>query len=526
MKNTSNTTSHNSIIRTGRTGSSTRTCTLSTLWIATLLLLCAVLGSSPALAKVITVTNPNDSGAGSLRTALASAATGDTVNFSFNFGTINLTKPLTITKSLTLSGPNTGYIGISGQNNVEVLIVNPGIVVNISWLAIQNGNANIGGCILNDATLTLTDVVITACRNPQQMGGGVFNAGTLNVVSSTITNNYAGPQNTIWSAGDNSPILGAGAGIFNYLGTVNITSTTISTNFTYGPLNKSSQGGGGAGIFNYGGTVSVNNSTIAQNYSSVGAGIENMDGTVVVTNSTLWGNFASGVGGGIKNESAGTLTITNSTLAKNEALADPSQTIIALPIPGSSSGSQCPPSGCILAEGTLGAGGALLNTGNASLTNVTITGNSVENASTGGGMANGGNLTVKNSLFALNGEGNCNGSQYQIISQGHNLSDDMSCIGEFNNSLDLNYVAAGLDTAGLKNNGGTTLTVALLSTSRAVDAIPLSACTDTTGVQIKTDQRGTARPQGAACDIGAFEYVRPKVVIVPPGGPIGVAAGK
>jgi len=523
MKNTSNTTSHNSIIRTGRAGSSTRTCTLSTLWIATLLLLCTVLGSSPALAKVVTVTNPNDSGAGSLRTALASAATGDTVNFSFNFGTINLTKPLTITKSLTLSGPNTGYIGISGQNNVEVLIVNPGIVVNISWLAIQNGNANIGGCILNDATLTLTDVVVTACKNPMEMGGGIFNAGTLSLVSSTVTGNFAGPHNTYYGGGDNAQILGAGAGIFNYLGTLNVANTTISQNFTSGPLDGSTQGGGGAGIFNYGGTVSVNNSTITQNYSSVGAGIENMAGTVAVTNTTFWGNSASGTGGAIENESSGMLTVTNSTLAKNVALADPAQTIVALPIPGSNSGSQCPPSGCILAVGIIGGGGGLRNTGNASLTNVTITGNSVANASTGGGMANGGNLTVKNSLLALNGEGNCNGSQYQIISQGHNLSDDMSCIGEFNNSLDLNDVAAGLDTAGLKNNGGTTLTVALLATSRAVDAIPLSACTDTTGVQVKTDQRGTARPQGSACDIGAFEYVRPKVVIVPPGGPIEVA---
>jgi len=63
--------------------------------------------------------------------------------------------------------------------------------------------------------------------------------------------------------------------------------------------------------------------------------------------------------------------------------------------------------------------------------------------------------------------------------------------------------------SGLQNNGGPTQTIALLGTSAAVDAIPVSACTDVGGNPVATDQRGVLRPQGAACDIGAFELVIP-----------------
>lgn len=55
----------------------------------------------------------------------------------------------------------------------------------------------------------------------------------------------------------------------------------------------------------------------------------------------------------------------------------------------------------------------------------------------------------------------------------------------------------------LANNGGPTRTMGLMSSSPAVNAIPIgeSDC----GTQITTDQRGAARPRAGACDIGAFE---------------------
>ncbi|HEX7666853.1 MAG TPA: choice-of-anchor Q domain-containing protein, partial [Polyangiaceae bacterium] len=57
----------------------------------------------------------------------------------------------------------------------------------------------------------------------------------------------------------------------------------------------------------------------------------------------------------------------------------------------------------------------------------------------------------------------------------------------------------------LANYGGTTSTYRLQSTSPAVDAVPNASCVDASGNALTTDQRGKARPSGAACDIGAFE---------------------
>jgi len=56
----------------------------------------------------------------------------------------------------------------------------------------------------------------------------------------------------------------------------------------------------------------------------------------------------------------------------------------------------------------------------------------------------------------------------------------------------------------LANNGGLTQTMALGSGSPAIDAgDPM--CLDVSGVPLGTDQRGVPRPQGKACDLGAFE---------------------
>jgi len=58
----------------------------------------------------------------------------------------------------------------------------------------------------------------------------------------------------------------------------------------------------------------------------------------------------------------------------------------------------------------------------------------------------------------------------------------------------------------LQDNGGPTQTHALLQDSPAIDAGSCEAAES----DIETDQRGVARPQGEACDIGAYEHaVRP-----------------
>ena len=81
-----------------------------------------------------------------------------------------------------------------------------------------------------------------------------------------------------------------------------------------------------------------------------------------------------------------------------------------------------------------------------------------------------------------------------ITSAGGNIGTDGSC----------NLIAAGDQPAtapllgALDDNGGPTQTHALLGGSPAIDAAGAAACP-------ATDQRGVSRPQGAACDAGAYE---------------------
>jgi len=113
-------------------------------------------------------------------------------------------------------------------------------------------------------------------------------------------------------------------------------------------------------------------------------------------------------------------------------------------------------------------------------------------------------VTVAGSLFVNNLTGaassNCvligNGGP-AITSGGHNLSDDTTC-ASFTQPGDLNNNQS-TTLGAIANNGGPTRTLALGVGSSALDAA--GAC----GGVTPTDQRGVSRPQGIACDIGAFE---------------------
>src|SRR5437899_2206735 len=93
-------------------------------------------------AATIPVTSTADDGSGgTLREALASAADGDTINFSVT-GTILLTSgELLVTNSLTITGP--GPVGLSVDGNFpdttnRVFHIGSNIVVSISSLTITN----------------------------------------------------------------------------------------------------------------------------------------------------------------------------------------------------------------------------------------------------------------------------------------------------------------------------------------------------------------------------------------------------
>ena len=100
-----------------------------------------------------------------------------------------------------------------------------------------------------------------------------------------------------------------------------------------------------------------------------------------------------------------------------------------------------------------------------------------------------------NVLVAANSGDNCTAVPASA-SQGHNLSDDGSCL--FTSPGDIVKVDAKVGP--LQDNGGPTLTHALLVGSPAIDAGDTTNCP-------ATDQRRFTRPNGLVCDIGAYEYM-------------------
>ncbi|MGI8978373.1 MAG: Calx-beta domain-containing protein [Pirellulaceae bacterium] len=254
------------------------------------------------LLSTLAVTNTSDSGPGSLRDTIAAAESGDTIVFSLAqpqpaVPTITLTSgQLTLTEDLTIQGPGTDQLTISGNYDSRIFEVAPGATVILSGLTITKGfGVTYGGGILNSGTLTVTSSMVAG--NGASYGGGVYNAGgTLNVGNSALDGNYADGL--------------FGGGIYNAGGTVAVSNSTLRNN-------QSLYGGG---IYNNGGMMTFTSSTISDNWAhfdyfmrgSYGGGIFNTNGAVILSNSIISGNAAA-VAGGIYNTTSGTVTVVNSS---------------------------------------------------------------------------------------------------------------------------------------------------------------------------------------------------------------------
>src|SRR5262249_230040 len=129
-------------------------------WIC-LAVICAL--SISAYANIITVTNTQDSGPGSLRQALADANDGDTINFAVT-GTIELaTGEMVVDESITIAGPGAETLAVNGSGKSTVFHIASGEAVSISGLTITNGRSSSsqGGGILNEeAILSLSNCVV------------------------------------------------------------------------------------------------------------------------------------------------------------------------------------------------------------------------------------------------------------------------------------------------------------------------------------------------------------------------------
>jgi hypothetical protein len=374
---------------------------------------------------------------------------------------------------VTILGAGPGRLPCDGSGTVidaqrlsRPLFVAGGEVASVSGVTLTGGLDGVGGggvALDTGGTLTLTNVAVSdnlataggdgttsgaigTPGGPGDNGGGiVVSRGTLNVVDSSITGNAAGTGGT---GGDGN---GGGAG-------------------------GGGAGGIGGGIYETGSgaIVHISGSTITGNAAGAG-GAGGVDGA-----GGQGGAGGPGGDGGAIDSTAGTsLSITDSTVTASHAGA----------AGGGGNGT-----GGHGAGGTAGNGGAIRAIATVSLLFSTVT------ANTGGGIGDGldhagasATATIADSIVAANGTQNCVGpvtdGGFDVTFPAQAFSD---CPGIVGDPL----------LGSLQDNGGPTATQLPAAGSAAIDLVPAGGCP-------AADQRGVARPQGAACDAGAVEAVPP-----------------
>lgn len=503
-----------------------------------------------AAAATFTVTNTNDTGAGSLRQAITdanTAASADTIVFDSSFNTartITLAGTVLLigtNADLTITGPGANLLTVSGNNVSRVFQIQSGIgQVTISGMTITGGNGlgGNGGAIQNNGILTITNLVVNT-NTATGFGGGIYSASgtTLNVVNCTISNNTG----TL------------GGGIMVNGGTSTITGSTISNNIA---TSQNGAGHAGGGIYADFGVMSITNTVVSGNQSTLdsgsGGGIAGAGSQqLTITSSTITGNSTKVNGGGVffqPNQPNAFLNIINSTISNNTANTD---------IDNSGNGGGLFLGGLVTISGSTingnrantgteagsaaGNGGGISTQGALDLTNSTVSGNTagrnyggIADFEAGGGadILNVSSSTIVNNTAAGNGggyginSGNAaqNNFRNTIIANNTATGGTSQDINGAVNSLGYNLfeTTTGATITGntatnitgvdpmlmpLANNGGATQTHAFMPGAPAVDK--------GNSFGLTTDQRGFARISddanipnaGDGADIGSFEQL-------------------
>jgi hypothetical protein len=438
----------------------------------------------------------------------------------------------TITNALDTLLDGRGHdVTLGGNNAVRLFNVGTNTSLAIINLTLANGFSSCGSAIVNyggkvsltGATLRTNVATTTAVfdgSTPFGAGGAICNlGGTIGATNCTFIGNeaYAGPG---------FPSSGGGA-IRNQSGELNLEHCSFVANRASGGPSPQPQvagtGASGGAIHNNAGNLTVSACTFAENSVFAGDGYSNY-GTA--------GGTASG--GAIFN--SGTARVVRSTFFGNSARGGTGGsgynggTYMDLGLPGGPG-----------AVGGSGDAGALFNSGTASLINCTITANQGTagaggNGGRGGGPyvkygGNGGNggaggagvggvhgtCNVTNCTLAFNvgiggvggAGGSAGGGMISPGSAGTSGSSGSAWGATECNSPPNTFIASNTPPGNesfpdprlgpLTDNGGPTLTMALLPGSPAIDAAD-------TSIAPLTDQRGFPRPAGSGADLGAFEY--------------------
>lgn len=289
-----------------------------------------------------------DAGSGSLRQALIDVCADGTISMAPALtasgpATITLTGgALTLTRSLTLTGPGPDLLAISGNQAGRVLVVEAGVAATVTGLTLRDGLSTVGGgAIDNQGALTLQHVRLahngSTYPASDQGGGAIYSRGALTVSNSIFYSNTARYGGAIFCDG----ISG---------GTCRLAVESVTF-----AANAATQNGGA--LYNVGAAgVELANVILWGNTALAGQQIYNNNTTPVITYSVVAGG--DGGSGGDSGLSAFTNGVGN--IAVDPYLADIAAGDLRL-LPGSSAidaGAGCPADDLIGVARPQPAGGA------------------------------------------------------------------------------------------------------------------------------------------------------------------------
>ncbi|WGV26461.1 choice-of-anchor Q domain-containing protein [Halotia branconii] len=253
---------------------------------------------------IISVTTSADSGAGSLRAAIASVGAGDTIKFASGLAnqTIKLTSgKLVITEDINIDGSGATNLKISGNNSTGVFFVERQLNVTFNDLTIVDGyTSGRGGAI---QVLDYSNIKVTNSRfeNNSAGIGGAIGLG-FGVRATVVNSQFDGNDGRLTNAE-------YGGGAIAIVGAGNL--VVKDSKFT------NNKGVNGGAIYSLLGTLTVENSVFLKNSSEGGMGggailtdganpigpdsrkMQNSGGTIIVRGSHFEGNKTEGEGGAL-----------------------------------------------------------------------------------------------------------------------------------------------------------------------------------------------------------------------------------
>ncbi len=356
--------------------------------------------------------------------------------------------------NVTILSGDIGTVGVASDNSYTVVLSSANDTTAVlDGFTITGGNANVasyekGGGMYINVGSPTLKNLVIT-KNSATWGGGMYNASSNPIIT-----------NVTFSANSVSKY---GGGMYNSYSSPKLTNLVFSNN---------TAAYGGGGTYNSSSNPVLTNVIFAGNRATYttgsGAGMYNYYSNPTLTKVTFSGNTVPYAGSGMYNDSSSNGRITNVTFSGNSAAW---------------------------------GGGGMYNYSSAPiLTNVTFSGNTAVHGS--GGMENHESSTpnISNSIFWGDGS-----QEIFNSTSAPTIANSIVQGGCPAGSTCTSVISSNPILGPLQNNGGFAKTMALGAGSPAIDKGKDVTC----AIQ---DERGVARPQGLACDLGAYEVKVAKFV--------------